>query len=154
MFLPIMIFLAGRGESYFEQSFMTRLNIFTDLLMNGELISTKFGASTSTAALYASMTMGEPIIIPADSIYSSIIGNIGLLGFFLFVLLFLFFVIYAIRVNRVDLYLFIIIFALYGMTTIFLEIFPVNLLFSIYIAYILRNRFKLSCLRKEAYSIA
>ena len=154
MFLPIMIFVAGRGESYFEQSFMTRVNVFTDLLMNGELISTRFGSSTNTVAMYAAMINEEYSIIPADSIYSSIIGNIGLLGFFLFVLLFLFLVIYAIRVNRLDLYLFIIIFALFGMTTIFLEVFPVNLLFSIYIAYILRNRFKQSCLRKEAYSIA
>ena len=154
MFLPILILWAGRGESYFEQSVMTRVNIFTDLLMNGELISTRFGASTNTVAMYAAMIKEDYIIIPADSIYSSIIGNIGLLGLFLFVLLFLFFVIYAIRVNRLDLYLFIMIFALFGMTTIFLEVFPANLLFSIYIAYILRNRFKQSCLKKEAYSIA
>lgn len=156
IFSPTMVLLSGRGDAYVEDSFMPRVGTYINLLKNSELISTRFGAATNTATLYGVMVQQENVAIVTDSTYSSIIGNTGYLGLLLFILLFILFVIYAIKANRIDLYLFIIIYAIYGATTVIFEAFPMNFLFSIYIAYFLRNRFKRRqpCLKKDVYSIA
>lgn len=136
LLLLVITSISGRTEDYIERSGGARLQIFVDELTNANLLTDSFGIGTNTGVLFASSNMGSSGGKIVDSTYASMIANTGLLGFAFFIGVALLWLYNAMRINRQYTYSFTIIFGLFGATTIIFEAYPINLLFSICLAYI------------------
>lgn len=130
--------IVGRKD-FIELSFGVRIMIFLELLQNSDLFSSNFGYATNTGVLIGSFSGVENAAFVADSTYASILGNLGLFTFIL-VMLFIFLSLFLawLQKDREKL-IFILIYFLFSATTIIFEAYPMNLLFSILMAYYLRN---------------
>ena len=136
--LPV---LTGRGADYVAISGGTRLQIFANLLQEGEWLPLAFGFATNTAVALSSgpsgaMSGGGSII--ADSTYASVLGNLGLLSIVMLLALGLSWGVVLLRNQRLDLYAATLIFVLYGFTIIITEAYPMSLLFAVLGAYYCR----------------
>jgi len=120
---------------------MDRLDIFYKLIFEKlgsyEVFwSTSFGSGTNTAILLSS-TMGNSYGIVADSMFNSLIKNIGLMGTLIYIIM-----LYRVfGINKESKYLMIIYF-IFSLTNIITESFPMNILFSVNIAYFLSSHRK------------
>ena len=127
------------GRQDIGLSFSIRVGIFLELLQNSELFSSNFGYATNTGILMVSSFGVENNAFIADSLYSSILGNLGLFTFILvissiFISLFL-----AWLQKDKEKLTFILIYSLFAATTIIFEVYPANLLFAVFMAYYLSN---------------
>lgn len=124
--------ITGREDIY--DSIITRIMIFNEHIlknMNNIFLSTNFGIGTNTAVLFGNL-INLPMGIIADSQYTSVAINLGFLGFLFFLILFL-----SVFMNSYHARLFIIIYGIFSLTTIFFEAYPMNLLFALNTAYFL-----------------
>jgi hypothetical protein len=133
-FLPL---ISGRSDIYV--SILTRVGIFSKEFNSINLIvSDKFGSATNTGKLlsYNFPVKGlANLFFIADSTWTSILANVGLLGLILFGLMLL------IANNKTHgYYVFMIVFGLFSLTIIIFEIFPMNLLFAVNMAYFSSTR--------------
>jgi hypothetical protein len=117
--------MLGRGDDYIIISGGTRLRILLDALKGSGFWSKSFGIGTNSAQLLGISD------IAVDSIYASIVINLGW-GTFLVVVAIIIYNIVKYRFNKRNT-AFILMYCLYGATTIFLEAFPMNYLFPLLI---------------------
>lgn len=128
--------LTGREAGSSDISSGTRIEILKESLNDISIISDKFGTATNTAV---GLNIKDSFI--ADSSYTSVLVNLGGIGIF-FVLTFLGFVaIYSLKRRRKDILLFLILWALGGVSIIITENFPMNLLFAISVSYYLKREY-------------
>ncbi len=126
-------FLTSRGGNYLEVSGGGRLSIFINCFTNSSFFSNLFGYGTNTAVIVA-----DGYIV--DSTFSSLIVNLGYSGFFIFILLFFVAFFYSILYKIKPLFTLLIIVFLYSGTTIIFEVYPVNLLLAILVAFFIKSR--------------
>jgi hypothetical protein len=139
--LVLLPWLTGRGGDYVAISGGTRIKIFTDLIVDSEFLPSMFGFATNTAVAFSSarpVTTGDGAII-ADSMYASVLGNLGYVGLGALVAVAIGWGVLLLRERRLDLYAFTLIFALYGFTIILTEAYPMSRLFSVRAAYYTGN---------------
>jgi hypothetical protein len=139
-FVPVvaLVFLneiTGRGDDYVEISGGGRLFALLESLSNASWLSTVFGAATNTAVLAVNSGIVDDYgAFGSDSMFQSLVINLGLPLAFLFLMLPLI----SIALKKSEFiprmsFLFIVVGA-YSVTQI-VEIFPLNLLFSVLLAY-------------------
>lgn len=123
-----------RPDSYVELSLGTRFHILYHYMVSSGVFSNDFGATTNTA-----VQLGIPQAVVVDSLYASILGNlgwIGMFGFMIFIMIALYLA--EMRKNK-ELFVFLNIFMVVGFTSIINEAFPMNYLTAILFAYLLNN---------------
>lgn len=132
----LMMFVLSdiRPDSYVQISLGTRLHTLYEYMVSTSLFSKNFGITTNTG-----VELGVRYAIVADSLYASILGNLGWLGmtgfiFFVFALLYI-----AEAKKSKELFVFLNIFVIVSFTSIINEAFPMNYLSAILFAYFLRN---------------
>lgn len=142
----ILLFLAGHTvqditgrDKVLEGSFATRIEIFVELIKQASLISQNFGYGTNTGVLLANQLGLDLGAVITDSTYASIIANLGLLGLIITLVIVLIFATIAWLNKDKEKLVFVAIFGLFSATTNIVEAFPMNLLFSILVAYYLKN---------------
>lgn len=127
--------ILGRGNDLMGASFGTRVEIFNNLLGSTGFFSKEFGTATQTAVLL-SLNMGmSGNTYFTDSTYGAILANIGFVGFIIFSLCQLLWMYWAYMLNNNAILIFTLIYTSYGLTTSITEAFPMNILFSILLAY-------------------
>jgi hypothetical protein len=134
LLLPGLAILSGRGDVV-ESSFGVRIDIFKDLLGTIGLFSSDFGAATQTAVLMSSNAGLEGNTYFTDSTYGAILANVGFLGFTIFLACQLIWCCSVYSLNNNAILMFTLIYSCFGLTTSVTEAFPMNIVFSILIAY-------------------
>lgn len=119
MVLPTII---NRKDIYI--SILTRLEIIKDIRF--DIISLNSGLGTNIAVLLRKE--GAQIL---DSQYAYLLSNFGLIS----LIMYFNFIIYLRLFGNKKYLEFVILYLFFGMTTIYFELFPINLIFSINIAY-------------------
>jgi hypothetical protein len=136
---PSVMLLTGRGADYAEISFGSRVEIFVDALETGTFLPSYFGIGTNTGVL-----MSNALDLPlqariVDSTLTSVLINFGFLGFALFLAGLMVWTACVLFLNKLELYLFTIIFFCFGVVVIVPECFPANLLFAAFMAHYLHR---------------
>ncbi len=145
-FLPIILIFSGLVIlfllDYFpgrtglvEQSFGPRYLHLKQAIMHATLLPEYFGYGTSTAELISNKNNYDFILPMTDSFYASYIINLGIINTILliFILILLFFkFVYSQDKQKL---IFLSICSLIALTTSITESFPMNLIFSVMIAY-------------------
>jgi hypothetical protein len=136
---PFVMMLTGRGADYAEISFGSRVEIFLDALETGTLLPSYFGIGTNTGVL-----MSNSLDLPlqariVDSTLTSVLINFGFLGFALFLIGLMLWMACVLFLNRLEIYVFTIIFVCFGVVVIVPECFPANLLFAAFMAHYLHR---------------
>ncbi|MDD2714829.1 MAG: hypothetical protein PHW04_02925 [Candidatus Wallbacteria bacterium] len=133
--IVIMPILVGRSHIYV--SLLARVNIFLSNVLDPKnaLISMRFGEATNTMVLVNTSSlsfnaMGHKGFI-ADSTLTSIACNVGFVALVVFALLMIKFV----RQELIFMH-FLVIFVGFMVSTIIFEMFPINLLFAVNLAYL------------------
>lgn len=138
--------LTGRAVGDSELSGTTRIQILQGIVDSMEFISTNFGIATNTA-MNLLITLGiQSNAFIADSLYTSFLTNYGAIFFILFIGAILYLLIYLfIKKNKdIPFIIFILITLLSGISIIIIELFPVNLIISLYFSYFLKKHLFLS----------
>jgi hypothetical protein len=122
--------ITGRGDDLLTISGGERVNIFLRAFDDWEFISSRFGLATNSSNLYIdNYTQGfegqTPIV--ADSFYTSILVNLGL-PLSIIILVSFFAAVFFSKINIYEKLSFIILTSFFFTTSIFTEIFPVNIL--------------------------
>ncbi len=132
--LFILNYFPGRS-GLVEDSLGARYVHFKEALFHATLLPEYFGYGTATAELIRNKFNYEFLLPRTDSFYASLIVNLGLINFLLVVLgLFILFVNITVSQDKEKLILFIIC-SLIAVTTSITESYPMNLIFSVLIAY-------------------
>lgn len=130
--LFFLLNLIERGENYIEMSSGTRIEILKEVLLDAYIFSSKFGYGTNAAVLF-----GDVGIV--DSSFASIAVNLGYWGILVFLFLLFIGFFYSILIKSRSLFILLIMMTLYSSTTIIYEVYPANLLSSIFLAYFIKN---------------
>lgn len=146
--IPIMLSLVNRGPDYIERSLGKRLEIVINLLLDANWIPQSFGFGSNTGVILAEKLGIETTAKVVDSSYASIIANLGLFGLVIFVVVLMLWVVIIFKLNKLELYVFTMIFMLFGATTIVTEVFPANLLFAVTLGYYIKRYVRLGQPRK------
>jgi hypothetical protein len=125
-------FLSARDENYLEKSGGTRLSIFVENFIDGQVISGEFGLGTNTAVL-----LGKGEIM--DSTFVSLVVNLGFMGFFLVVGILMFFIIFSMVSGNKPFFVFLSVFTLFSFTNIVFEVYPVNLIMAVLLVYFMKQ---------------
>jgi len=131
-FFLFLEFLSARDENYVEQSGGTRLEIFEESFLESHLFSTDFGLGTNSAVL-----LGKGEIM--DSTYASLVVNLGYWGFFSVLILITLGYAYALIKSNRSFFVFLVLFTLFGMTTIIYEVYPANLLMALLLVFFIHS---------------
>jgi hypothetical protein len=136
---PFIMMLTGRGADYAEISFGSRVEIFIDAIETGTFLPSYFGVGTNTGVL-----MSNALDLPlqariVDSTLTSVLINFGFFGFGLFLTGLLIWTACVLFLNKLELYVFTIIFVCFGVVVIVPECFPANLLFAALMAHYLHR---------------
>lgn len=131
-FFLFLEFLNARDENYVEQSGGTRLEIFEESFLESHLFSTDFGLGTNSAVL-----LGKGEIM--DSTYASLVVNLGYWGFFSVLILITLGYAYALIKSNRSFFVFLVLFTLFGMTTIIYEVYPANLLMALLLVFFIHS---------------
>lgn len=127
--------ITGRSDIY--DSIAIRMNIFSSFLE--ELIispikiftSDEFGIATNTlVSMINTLNIDFDGAIIADSTFNSILKNTGFLSTIIF-----FLILFILALKNKKSRMFVIIYLTFSITTIIFEAFPMNLIFSLNIAY-------------------
>ncbi|WP_417212320.1 hypothetical protein [Acinetobacter venetianus] len=129
--LPFLISLSvllGRGDSYVQTSGGERVEIFLNAVDSASVVSDKFGIGTNTGVVISnSLDMSSDALI-VDSMYTSMLVNLGWLGFTLYLILCLM-VFFISLFNQNDKHIeFSMVLVIVSFTSIWLEAFPFNLI--------------------------
>jgi len=138
--------ITGRSEGDTTLSGGIRLDIFLENFMEADVIPKTFGTATNTAMM---MKLDNGFI--ADVTYTSILVNMGIVFFVFSIGLIFYGLIYAFFNKKLDLILFLLIYTLYGFSTIVSEIFPMNLLMAVYGAYFIKRERLSNIILKKKY---
>ena len=123
-----------------KESFGTRLIIFSEVLNKGTYFAKNFGYGTNTALLIKNRYGLASKINILDSWFSAVVVNLGLInGFVIAILLILFFIALTILKDKEKL-IFLIMYSLFSVTTIFTESYPANLIFAVLLAYYIKPK--------------
>ena len=141
--IPILDFVTGR-VGVVQLSFGTRYEIFKDLMLNSRMFSEDFGFGTASAYLLSNYIDGRNIGIPTESLFSSIIVNLGTLPFLLFVSTLFTVLLKTFYMRSHDVFLFVVIYTMFGMTSPVLEVFPANLIMAVILSIYLPRIFNFS----------
>lgn len=142
----LMVMITGRGEGVFD-SLRPRLNLFQNSLERTGLFSSDFGTATNVGV---ALSGGESGAFSADSMYTTIVANLGVLPFVLFIAVMLIWSVAVSRRQSFELYLFTGIFILFSVTAIPTETFPTNVLMACLLALYLKRDFHFSLDKKRA----
>ncbi len=126
---------AVTGRVRIMYSAKERVDIFSNKLQHGELISTRFGKGTNSAALVTTKILKKDLPPILESTVSEIISNIGLIGFFAFAAGYLYWLVRTLRSGRADCIVFTLIYSIFFIASPVTESFPMNLLFAVGLAY-------------------
>ena len=145
-FIPIVISVLFGLIYYFNhqsitQSFAARIGFFVDNTLNAGLIGS-FGQATSIFQSLKGLINIELNVIYADSFIGALPVNIGFIGFIIFMCLYVFLLILSFRTSNLQFTIFLVIYGLFSLTMSITEAFPMNLLFSVFLAYYL-NQYKI-----------
>jgi hypothetical protein len=146
LFLDQILSFIGRGDDYLGVSGGTRLTIFLDGLMSVWLFSDKFGLATNTGVLLMNSLGGGGGMI-ADSMYASVLINLGWFGLASYILFCIGGLASALIKKDDMLFSCYLVFVLVSATSIVAELFPVNLLLAMLLAGV-----KIKGLKNEASS--
>lgn len=136
---PFVMVLTGRGADYVDVSFGSRVELFLDAFENGTFLPTYFGIGTNTGVLL-SKSLDLPLQAQiVDSTLTSVLINFGFLGFTLFLAGLTLWVACVLWLNKLELYVFTIIFVCFGIVVIVPECYPANLLFAAFMAHYLHR---------------
>lgn len=128
-FVNEMFIYLGRGDDFLEISGGTRMDIFVEQMQQASLFSDQFGVGTNTGVIISNEININAFI--ADSMYSSLLANLGLLGLVFYIFLMINCFIYFIRLNCVGGVLLLTLTVLASGTVILTEMFPVNIILPI-----------------------
>jgi hypothetical protein len=129
--------LLRSGGNYIENSGGTRVDIMADSFFGADFISSSFGFGTNTFVM-----LGDGATL--DSTYASFLVNLGYLGFLIFITMILIAVLHSIFTWNKLQFVFFIVFSSFAFTTIVYEVYPVNLIMAVVIAFFIK------CPRKRA----
>jgi hypothetical protein len=141
--IPAFLWLSsfGRGGNYAEKSGGTRLELFIQSLYNSSTLSPHFGAGTNVATILSKNNQLDEVFI-TDSMYTSVLVNLGYIGL-IFYLIFLIYLFYrAIAKNDKTMMLVNIFMVLMSLTIVWTEAFPVNIIISCLVAYLISPKRK------------
>ncbi|CNK46977.1 Uncharacterised protein [Yersinia enterocolitica] len=124
----------GRGDDLIKISGGTRLNIFMDELKLDNYISNKFGSATNTGYLVG-LAFGLKGTEIADSTYASMIMNLGYFALLLYIGFLCYLIYSGIRYKNDFLFLISVFIILISFSTIWLELYPINLLIIIALSH-------------------
>jgi hypothetical protein len=127
---PSVMLLTGRGADYVGISLGTRVDIFVDALTNATMLPSYFGLGTNTGVLLGRSMDSSLKAQILDSTYASIVVNLGLVAFVLFLIALLAWCAIVLLIDKLELYVFTIVFLAFGAVVIVPECFPANLLFA------------------------
>ncbi|MCF2501511.1 hypothetical protein [Dyadobacter chenhuakuii] len=127
--------LSGRQEGSSDISFSTRIDIFLRQFTNVELISSRFGEATNTAVNLNKNLFSNGDAYISDSLFTSMLTNYGLIFFIGFLIILFMLVMYVLKKEKDDLTVFFVMSLLCSIPLIIVEIYPVNLIISVMIAY-------------------
>ncbi len=128
--------LSGRA-GLLEDSFGQRIEMFEDVFNSATWLPSYFGYGTSTGYLIQNHYGFNFEMIPTDSWFASVVVNLGMLNFIAIILLVASTLFYLFIFRSKERLLFLLMYCLIGMTTVFTESYPVNLLFSVLLGYYL-----------------
>lgn len=126
--------VTGREQGSSNVSGGTRIEILKNCIEHTELISTSFGTATNAA-----VNLHKKDAFIADSTYTSVYVNMGLLAFAVMLLMILYAFVYVFRKGSEEMILFLLVYILGSISIIVFEIFPMNFILSISVAYYLKN---------------
>lgn len=136
--MSINLILPARGSGYVIISLGSRLSILFDAFSSG-IFSASMGLATNAGVIFSNLLPTSSKAIISDSLFASILINLGYWGLMFFgILAFIYFKPFFQKkaIKELNFYtLFLILIVLFSFTTITFEVFPVNLLISIMIAY-------------------
>lgn len=121
------------GAAYVEASGGVRVEIMKKVITDTGLISTTFGVGTNAARI---LNSGELM----DSQIASLVYNLGILFALFVIILFGCWLVLLYQRNNKMLYSFTAIYFLVGAASIFFEAFPMNLLFSVLLAFLIKQK--------------
>lgn len=132
--------ILGRTEGSSEASIGTRIVLFFNSLQYGGLFPCYFGYFTNAAIMMVQQgILSQHDIFYADSMYVSIIGNLGILAFLIALCLIIRICYYAIKYNYNYLLCWTVLFSLCSISSVITEIFPANIVFVVVFAYSLKS---------------
>lgn len=120
-------------SDYVGESFGTRVHIFMDKFLNANFLDSDLGLGTNTAVLIFKDSSYKISIM--DSMYASLVVNLGIFNFIIILFTLLVLVLVAFLNKNKERLVFYILILLSGTTTILFEVYPVNLLIPIMFAY-------------------
>ena len=132
--LMLLVFagFASRGDVYLEQSGGTRIEIFNYVVTNTGLLSSNFGVGTNAARILKTGLL-------MDSMLASVVYNLGLLfSLYILIVLLHWLVLIFIRNDKM-LYSVTAVYGLFGAAAIFFEAFPMNLIFGVLGAFLIKQ---------------
>ncbi|BCD98334.1 hypothetical protein [Marinagarivorans cellulosilyticus] len=127
--------LLGRGDDVIAVSGGARADIFLDTWGRVGLVSRFFGLATNSAVLYFN---GNYNAFIADSMYVSVLANLGLLGFLFYVFLLSFFFVWSIFISHDFSILLSLFIVLSSLTSVITELYPINFIVPFAVAFVLR----------------
>lgn len=131
--------ISGRN-GLLEDSFVPRLIMFYNVFVDATYFPDTFGYGTSTGYLIANHYGLNFDMAVTDSWYATIIVNLGLVNSYIILILMIGMFIYAVMSKSKEKLLFFIIYSLFSATTIFTEVYPVNLLFAVLLAHYIQPK--------------
>lgn len=138
-FFYILMDALTNRSGVITESFAERTRIFQEAFVRNGLISSNFGLQTNVISLISQITKLSIDPMVAESTLTSILANLGFIAFSLTLFVCAFVLLYAIINNNLALFSFIILFSVFGLTTVFTEAFPINILFSMVVAFYLKS---------------
>lgn len=121
-------------------SLLTRAEVLIKNIEIAGLLFGKFGLSTLTYDMMLSHFQLFGIIedsVASDSFIATLPINLGLFGMLVFIIAYIFILYKSIQYKNIEFTIFLAIYGLFSLTLSFTEVFPMNLLFSVLLAYFL-----------------
>lgn len=138
--IPVLVLslgtLTGRGDDYLVESGGKRLSILRDVVVNSTPVSIEFGKYTNTGNLLLSLDSPQEEVLATDSTVASVIGNTGWFGAIALLGLFLRYLYLFYRSGCRRGIAIMLSYAIFSLTTIVFEAFPMNLILAVALAYL------------------
>lgn len=138
LFFILLTFIYYLNPESIEKSLYERIKFLINNFENASLLGS-LGQSSSTYFNFFKLFNYKINYVPiiSDSFLASLIVNLGYLGLILISSIFLFLFYLSIKFSNRPFTVFLVIYGLFSLTMIITEVFPVNLVFSILLAYYL-----------------
>jgi hypothetical protein len=123
--------ITGRGNAIYDSAFV-RFVSYLQAFGQARLLTNDFGSFTNAAYIITASQFGSQI---PDSTYISLSGNTGTLGLYTFLFMGAALLILGIARQRLDAFIFVVTQLAFYTGVSFTEVFPVNLLFALWVGY-------------------